>query len=162
MTGIQAIEVGSGFTCALLEQGYDVRCVGDDKYGTLGNGDPLFQSLALERVISLYTRVPTLQPTNQPSLSQLTPKKTFSTGTNHAVSIQSDGTAFSWGANSRGQLGHNMTSSHVAIATSMVGITNASDVSAGHYCTILVQNGGVWSVGWRAKGQLGDGMLISC
>jgi alpha-tubulin suppressor-like RCC1 family protein len=117
--------------------------------------------LSLELVIDLYTLGPTFQPTVQPSLSQNSPNKLFSTGAWHVVSIQPDGTAFSWGSDNYGQLGRGIVSSYEASPGLMVDITAASDVSAGQGLTVLVQDATVWSVGWNVNGQLGDNTTTS-
>jgi alpha-tubulin suppressor-like RCC1 family protein len=121
----------------------------------------MFQSLSLERVIDLYTHGPTFQPTVQPSLAQISPSKLFSAGIGHVVSIQPDGTAFSWGKNKQGHLGRGFLSNYEASAGLMVNITAASDVSAGGFHTMLVQDGAVWSVGSNAFGGLGDNTTLT-
>lgn len=66
---------------------------------------------------------------------------------------------FTFGDNTYGQLGHNSTdlSSYVPVEI-YGGLTNVSRVSCGGFHTaVLLTDGNVYTFGWNAYGQLGDG-----
>ena len=74
----------------------------------------------------------------------------------HTVAIKSDGTVWSWGLNTSGQLGNNtVTDSLVPVST--CGLTGVLQVSAGNSHTLILQSDGtVWSWGRNNYGQLGN------
>ncbi len=78
-------------------------------------------------------------------------------GTNHTIALVSDGSVWTWGDNSSGQLGNGTTSrsnSLVAVA----GLQDIVSVAAGEGVSFaLRQDGNVYAWGANDKGQLGDG-----
>lgn len=86
-----------------------------------------------------------------------TPKITSVSGaTGHNVALRSDGTVWTWGLNTNGQLGDGTTTdSHVPIQ--VPGITNAIAVAAGGNHTLaLLADGTVRAWGLNANGELGN------
>ena len=82
-----------------------------------------------------------------------------SAGDIHTAAIRTNGTLWTWGSNSSGQLGDNTAaSSSKSSPVSVVGgFTNWCQVSAGVSHTAAVRtNGTLWTWGFNAAGQLGD------
>jgi alpha-tubulin suppressor-like RCC1 family protein len=76
-------------------------------------------------------------------------------GMYHSLAIKTDGTLWSWGQNTYGQLGQNNRlnrSSPVQVGA----LTDWSQVSAGNYHTVAIKiDGTLWAWGLNATGQLG-------
>jgi len=77
----------------------------------------------------------------------------------HCVATKTDGTLWTWGSNSLGQLGTGATSaSRSSPGTVDGGGTNWKDCSAGSNHSVAVKVDGIlWTWGGNAAGQLGDG-----
>ncbi len=86
--------------------------------------------------------------------------KAVSAGNTHSLFLKSDGTVWSTGLNTNGQLGDGTLTNKttpVQIST-LAGVTA---VSAGTSHSLFLKNDGtVWAVGLNTNGQLGDGTLI--
>lgn len=94
----------------------------------------------------------------------LTGVKAFSAGGFHSLALTLDGGVWSWGWNHFGQLG---TGSAADIGSSPVripGSSGATSIAAGALHSLasgLTEGDGtVWSWGWNAVGQLGDGTTV--
>ena len=78
-------------------------------------------------------------------------------GDTHSAALKADGTVWTWGNNSNGQLG---TGNNIS-KTSPIKVMNIQDVidlSVGYYDTAIVKKDGtVWTWGYNGYGQLGDG-----
>ena len=82
-------------------------------------------------------------------------------GDTHSAALKADGTVWTWGNNSDGQLGigDNVSKTY---PIKVMKIENAIDVSVGYYDTVVVKKDGtVWSWGYNGYGQLGDGTSSS-
>jgi len=82
-------------------------------------------------------------------------------GATHTAALKTDGTVWTWGSNSYGQLG---TGDNInkAMPAKVMDIENAIDISVGSYNTVVVKDDGtVWSFGYNGYGQLGDGTSSS-
>ena len=82
-------------------------------------------------------------------------------GDTHSAALKADGTIWTWGNNSDGQLGigDNVSKTY---PIKVMEIENAIDVSVGYYDTVVVKKDGtVWSWGYNGYGQLGDGTSSS-
>jgi alpha-tubulin suppressor-like RCC1 family protein len=78
-------------------------------------------------------------------------------GDSHSAVIASDGTVFTWGDNTDGQLGDG-TQSARAVARRVPGLDGAIAVAAGSRHTLVLKSDGtVWAFGANDSGQLGDG-----
>jgi alpha-tubulin suppressor-like RCC1 family protein len=78
-------------------------------------------------------------------------------GANHTVALRADGTLWSWGWNSWGQLGDGTTTNRLA-PVQVTGPQVWRTVSAGHQHTLALDHlGQVWAWGYNGQGQLGDG-----
>jgi alpha-tubulin suppressor-like RCC1 family protein len=82
--------------------------------------------------------------------------KQVATGHAHTAAIKTDGTLWTWGFNSSGQLGtNNLTHRSSPVQTIAVG-TNWSQVSCGQNHTAAIKTDGtLWTWGLNASGQLG-------
>ena len=80
----------------------------------------------------------------------------ISAGFNQAAAIKSNGTLFTWGNNSTGQLG-NGTTTNSTTPVQIGSATNWSAVSAGNGSTFALRSGTLWSWGSNTAGQLGNG-----
>lgn len=85
--------------------------------------------------------------------------KLLSAGSTHSLALSSDGTVWTWGGNSSGQLGNGDNSgSKVGVPTSVKGLKNVVAVSGGWVHSLALDvDGGLWSWGGDYYGQLGDG-----
>ncbi|KQN96812.1 RCC1 domain-containing protein [Paenibacillus sp. Leaf72] len=84
----------------------------------------------------------------------------ISTGTGHVIALKSDGTVWTWGSNSRGQLGNGESGFDKSKSTpsQVSGLTNIIAVSGGaEHSLALKSDGTVWSWGYNSASQLGDG-----
>ena len=81
-------------------------------------------------------------------------------GISYTVGIKSDGTLWSWGINSNGQLGDG-TNANKNIPTQITNEKNWKSINAGmNYTIALKTNGTLWAWGSNVFGQLGDGTSI--
>lgn len=78
-------------------------------------------------------------------------------GGNHSVFLLSNGTVWSCGANTKGQLGDgNMTSTTTPVEAT--GISGVSEITAGSSFTTALVNGQLWDWGNNGNGELGAGL----
>jgi len=94
-----------------------------------------------------------------------TPVTTFAGGTNwkqvsggyrHTAAIKTDGTLWTWGQNTSGQLGDNTTTQRLTPVTTFSGGTNWKQVSCGGYHTSAIKTDGtLWIWGESGYGRLG-------
>lgn len=74
----------------------------------------------------------------------------------HNLALRSDGTVWSWGNNTSGQLGDGKTSS-LKVATLVPGLNGIVAIAAGSSHSLALKNDGtVWAWGLNTSGQLGD------
>jgi len=75
----------------------------------------------------------------------------------HTAYLNSDGTVWTWGNNTAGQLGNGTTTNN-AFAAQLSGLSGVMAVAAGMDHTLALKGDGtVWAWGNNANGQLGDG-----
>ena len=85
-----------------------------------------------------------------------------SAGANVVAAIKSDGTLWTWGANSNGQLGDNTTSARSSPVQTVAGGTNWSSVCASNaVCAAIKTDGTLWLWGQNPSGVLGDNSIVS-
>lgn len=78
-------------------------------------------------------------------------------GLQHSVAVRSDGTVWTWGDNTHGQLGNGRRGGGHAAPRMVPGIDTVIAVAAGDRHTLaLKKDGTVWSWGNNEQGQLGD------
>lgn len=138
-SGVKAVGVGWGFSCALTTGGA-VKCWGDNASGQLGDGTKSGQSTPVD-VSGLASGVAAI-----------------AVGFNHACAMMMDGDLRCWGDNYFGGLG-NGTNVDSAVPVEVSGLANDTvDVDAGYRFTCAVTSaGGVKCWGLNDAGQLGDG-----
>lgn len=112
--------------------------------------------------VTYYYRIAAMNSTgtvygeeNTFALITSTPK--ISAGTFHSLALKSDGSVWSWGFNSYGQLGNgSATTSYTPVQVK--NLAGVIDIAGGGYHSLaLKSNGTVWSWGFDAVGQLGNG-----
>jgi alpha-tubulin suppressor-like RCC1 family protein len=138
--GWSQLTVGQGVTLALLSNG-SLWTWGGNTYGQLGVG-------------SIGTNI--LSPVQIGALSTWT---RISAGNYFAFALKNDGTLWSWGNNSNGQLGIN-TSTLSAISNPVQSgtVSTWTQVSCGYNFTMAIQsNGTLWAWGRNNASQLGLG-----
>jgi alpha-tubulin suppressor-like RCC1 family protein len=83
--------------------------------------------------------------------------KQVSCGRRHTAAIKTDGTLWTWGDDSYGQLGDNTTAARSSPGTTSGGGTNWKQVSCGRTHTAAIKTDGtLWTCGYNIAGQLGD------
>ena len=81
-------------------------------------------------------------------------------GINNIAAIKTDGTLWSWGNNTYGQLGDNSNTNKSSPVQTVSAGTNWKSVSCGFYYTAAIKTDGtLWSWGYNANGQLGDNSI---
>ncbi|MHC4093970.1 MAG: RCC1 domain-containing protein, partial [Planctomycetota bacterium] len=82
-------------------------------------------------------------------------------GSGHSLAILTDGSAWAWGLNNRGQLGIGTTlNSLVPVAVTGLPPGRVQALAAGYrHSLLLVDCGQIWAAGANALGQLGDGSI---
>ncbi len=82
------------------------------------------------------------------------------TGSSHTAAIKTDGTLWSWGYNSTGQLGDNTITNKSSPVQTVVGGNNWRQVAAGVSHTAAIKTDGtLWLWGVNNNGQLGDNTI---
>jgi alpha-tubulin suppressor-like RCC1 family protein len=143
LTSITAIAAGAGHTVALKNDG-TVWAWGSNVYGQLGNG----------LTVDSATRVQVIGLSGM-SIGTVT---AIAAGNDHTVVLKTDGTVWTWGNNSNGQLGNgNIQPSSTPVQVN--GLSGVTAVAAGFGHTMALKSDGtVWTWGNNYKGQLGNGL----
>ncbi len=134
-----ALSVGYDHSCAVLSDG-EVKCWGGNDWDQLGNGKTTSSSLPVTAKGVMGARTVTAGSSE------------------HSCAVGSGGSISCWGFGPDGELGNGSQSDDSPPVT-VVGITDAVDVSAGesHACALLA-GGTVWCWGDNVDWQLGDGV----
>ena len=82
--------------------------------------------------------------------------KQVACGSFYTAAIKTDGTLWTWGNNSYGQLGDNTTTNRNTPVTTFAGGTNWKQVSCGNLTSAIKTDGTLWTWGRNNAGQLGD------
>ncbi|MCL1989062.1 MAG: stalk domain-containing protein [Firmicutes bacterium] len=128
-----------GFTSFALDNNGNVWAWGSNSYGILGESDS---------IVSVRNTPAQIQGINN--------VVDISIGSNYVVALKNDGTVWSWGYNSSGQLG-NGTTTNTHIPVQVYGLQNIVSVNVYNSGAVALKNDGtVWSWG-AGSGQLGNG-----
>jgi signal peptidase I len=147
LTGAADVTAGLKFSCALKSDG-TVWCWGKNNEGQLGDGSGTDSETPVQVEVS--------------GGSALTGVVDLEGGDEHTCAVKSDGTAWCWGRNDKGQVGDGTTNGR-DYAVQVVGsggvgfLTGVGEVAAGrkHSCATLTI-GSAWCWGENNEGQLGD------
>ena len=140
LTGVIAI-AGGGYHSLALKNDGTVWTWGYDNYGQLGNG-----------TIGYVTDSPVM-------VSNLTGVIAIAGGGFSCFALKNDGTVWTWGSNSHGELGNGSTiGSHDSIPVQVSNLTGVISIAGGfQHCLALKNDGSVWAWGNHVYGTLGDG-----
>ncbi len=142
LTDVVKIAAGRFFSLAVKSDG-TVWTWGENLYGQLGNGSTTDSSV----------------PVQVSGLSGIT-TATAATGAFHCLAVKNDGTIWTWGRNTYGNLGDGTTTNSFT-PVMMTDISDAAGLAAGTNFSLLYKNdGSFWACGRNASGQLGDGTLL--
>ncbi|KPA12012.1 BNR repeat domain protein [Candidatus Magnetomorum sp. HK-1] len=148
LTDIISVAAGFSHSMALQKDG-KVMAWGSNNTSQLGN-----ISVGSESYLPVYVNGPA-------SETYLTDIIAIAAGKQHSVALRSDGTVWTWGDNTLGQLGNNnlLNQQRPIQVTGPSGtgyLTNVVAVSAGSFHTLaLKKNGSVWAWGSNSDGQIG-------
>lgn len=87
-------------------------------------------------------------------------------GGHHSIGLTSEGTVYTWGRNSSGQLGDGSTTNH-STPVQVVGVggvgylTGVTSIAAGGFHSLAVTSAGIYAWGNNSNGQLGDGFTTN-
>jgi alpha-tubulin suppressor-like RCC1 family protein len=88
--------------------------------------------------------------------------KQVSVGGNHTAAIKTDGTLWTWGGGTNGQLGNAAITSRSTPVTTFAGGTNWKQVSSGYQYTVAIKTDGtLWTWGRGNTGQLGNAVTTN-
>jgi alpha-tubulin suppressor-like RCC1 family protein len=83
-------------------------------------------------------------------------------GSGHTAAIKTDGTLWTWGRNSYGQLGNNTTVNNSSPVQTIAGGNNWSGVACGYSHTAAIKTDGtIWLWGKNSLGTLGDNTTVN-
>jgi alpha-tubulin suppressor-like RCC1 family protein len=144
---ITQVAAGYYYSIALASDG-TVYTWGYNYYGQLGNGNTTSSNVP----VAVFT---------SGSLSGKTITQ-VAAGESHSIALASDGTVYTWGRNTHGQLGDGTNiSSNVPVAVNTGGVLSGKtilQVAAGGFHSIaLASDGTVYTWGYNYYGQLGNG-----
>src|SRR3989344_4779103 len=137
------VEGASSHSLVLMSDGR-VFATGDNSNGKLGDGTTTNTTTAVE-VLNISTA------------------NGIAAGLgSHSVAVLSDGTVWSWGNGSFGQMGNNTGNATNSTPVQATGISTAVAVAAGSDHTLaLLSDGTVRAWGYNGSGQLGDGTTLT-
>jgi alpha-tubulin suppressor-like RCC1 family protein len=137
LSGVIAIAMGNYHSLALKSDG-TVWAWGANYLGQLGDGTTT-ASLVPKQISSI-------------ALSEVI---AITAGYYHSLALKSDGTVWTWGKNSNGQLGDGTTTNILVPKQVLSGVIA---IAAGaFYSLALKSDGTVWGWGYNSYGELGDG-----
>lgn len=143
---LKTITAGDEHTCAISTEG-KAYCWGKNNFGQLGNNSTSNSPVAVE----VYS---------SGALSGKILKK-ISAGKHHTCALASDGTAYCWGYNTRGEVSASYTNELVPVSIDQSGILlgkTIKDIQAGIYFTCAVTTEDLmYCWGSNGYGELGNG-----
>ncbi|OYW76315.1 MAG: hypothetical protein B7Z37_09475 [Verrucomicrobia bacterium 12-59-8] len=86
----------------------------------------------------------------------------ISCGSYHVLSLKQNGTLWSWGLNSYGQVGDGTTTTPQSSPLQVGSATNWRSIASGRYYSVATQQDGtLWAWGYNGTGNLGDGTFTN-
>ncbi|MCA0430781.1 MAG: T9SS type A sorting domain-containing protein [Bacteroidetes bacterium] len=141
LTNVVAVAAGRFFSLAVKNDG-TVWAWGQNLYGQLGNGNNTDSNV----------------PVQVSGLSGIS-SAVVATGAFHCHALKSDGTVWSWGRNTYGNLGDN-TLNNSNVPVQMLSFNSPIGIAAGtNFSLFYKADGSLWGTGRNASGQLGDGTV---
>ena len=135
---------GSGFgnhTLYVADDG-TVRGWGNNSNGQIGNGT------------SGTNQITEVTTTTNWSLDAIT---AIDAGRGHGIALKADGTVWTWGSDTNGELGDDATQANKSTPVQVSGLSGVVAIAAGSYHNLaLTCNGTMWSWGQDTYGQLGN------
>ena len=155
LTGVYDVFLFSNQAYAVKSDG-TLWAWGDNSSGQLGDGTETARTTPVQIVLDENWEPEPSEPVEVPVVR-------VAAGYDHSLAVRTDGTLWSWGSNSRGQLGNGTTSSAATSKPQQVaGLTNVAAVAAGQYHSAALQQGGVlWTWGDNSSGQLGTNTTVN-
>ena len=152
---IGVVDINTGFDNAVaLKYDGTVWSWGYNDFGQLGNGE-IGDKLDNYTTTALYEISPV--PVMANSTTTFGNVTTFSAGGYHVLAVKTDGSVWSWGHNSDGQLGINGTTPNSKWPID-ISLASVQSVTAGAFHSVALKSDGtVWTWGMNEQGQLGDG-----
>ena len=139
LSGVRTLAAGGLSSYAVTNDG-SVWAWGDNGQGQLGLG-------AAQTTVLTPTKVPGLPPV-----------RALAAGRYHAMAVGLDGSVWTWGSNSFGQLGRTGSS----IPAKVPGLIGVEQVAGGAFHSVALRSDGrvlTWGAGYA--GQLGDGTTVN-
>jgi alpha-tubulin suppressor-like RCC1 family protein len=151
LTGISFTASGASHSLAIKQSDGSVYAWGSDSAGQLGDN-----STATQQVYPVQVKT---TATGNPVLTGIVD---IAGGLAHSIALKSDGTVWTWGSNSAGQLADGSTTTRKLAAQVKTGtstfLTGIIAIGTGdNFCAALKSDGTVWTWGANASGQLGIG-----
>ena len=152
LDGIVAITAGAAYASVLKSDG-TVWAWGDNDFGQLGNGDAGTDN---------NTPVSVSVPGGDVSLTGVA---AIATGVHHSLAVKADGSVWTWGQNSSGQLGNNDSGTDRDTPVQVLGVegvdvlSDIGSVAGGGTHSAAVKSDGTAMYTWGGNlyGQLGNG-----
>jgi alpha-tubulin suppressor-like RCC1 family protein len=124
-----------------------VRGWGSNQYGQLGNG------------ASGVNQVTEVTVTTNWSLDAIV---AIDAGRGHSIALKADGTVWTWGSDTNGELGDDVTQANKSTPVQVLGLSGVVAIAAGSYHNLaLTCNGTMWSWGQDTFGQLGNDATLA-
>jgi alpha-tubulin suppressor-like RCC1 family protein len=151
LTGLSFAAAGGSHSLAIKKSDGSVFGWGSDSSGQLGDN-----SAATQQVFPVQVKT---TATGNPILTGIVD---IAGGSAHSIALKTDGTVWTWGSNSAGQLADGSTTTRKLAAQVKTGtstfLTGVVAIGAGdNFCAALKSDGTVWTWGANASGQLGIG-----
>ncbi len=140
------------FTLAVKSDG-TIWAWGMNRYGQMGNG-------TVNPLPGPQVTVPGLVSNSWPGGAVNSPRQ-VTCGYQFGAALLTNGTVWTWGSGSHGELGNGTTGSSYYPAQ-VPGLTNITAISAGWFHILALRSDGtVWDWGNNANGELGDGSALN-
>ena len=163
-------ELGIGQSSPVCIGSAPFRCLAEKPSGIIKYSDFYGKTYIVVPIDTLYTWGfnSTGQLGDNSTVSRSSPGTTAGGGTTwcqtslsgvHAAAIKTDGTLWTWGSNSVGQLGDNSTVDRSSPGTTAGGGTTWCQVSGSSHTAAVKTDGTLWTWGFNTSGQLGDNSI---